>query len=100
MNDEPDDLLPLLAPPAGTTANRAALLTATTAVLRRGRMIRQGSKALGMLAIFVLGGAAGWFLKPTPKPEIVEVAKVLETPPISIKVVPADIPQSPAACKA
>lgn len=102
MSHEPDDLLPLLAPPAGPTTDPAALLAATTGVLRRRAFVRRCAKAVGIALVFAMGGVAGWVLKPTPEREVVTVTVVQpvavvlpasppEPPP------PADTPPSPAA---
>ncbi len=103
MTDEPDDLLPLLTPRGGSAAHSAALLTATTDVLRRRWRFRQAAKAAGVLLVFALGGAAGWVLKPTPEREVVTVT-VTETVSVVVAVPlrpadsePTDTPPSPGA---
>jgi len=102
MTDVPDDLLPLLSlRSAGPAVEPAALLAATTAILRRGVFLRRCGKLAGVLLVFAGGGAAGWMLKPTLEHEVVTVT-VTEPIPIAVVVPlrpaepePADTPPSP-----
>jgi hypothetical protein len=101
MTDEPDDLLPLLAPHPGGELNPAALLTATTSVLRRRALVRRAAKFGGVLLVFALGGVGGWLVKPTPEREVVTV---IEPMPVAVVVPlrpadpePTDAPPSAGA---
>ena len=107
MTTEPDDLLPLLRPTgrAGGVSPLlpAALLEATTGILRRRRRFRQAAKAASILLVFAGGGAAGWLLKPTPEREVVTVTRT-ETTAVAVVVPlrsaepePSDTPPSPGA---
>ena len=96
-----DDLAPLLAPtPTSPSVNRDALLRATTRTLRRKAVVRRVVSVLGVIAVFGVGGAAGWVLKPTQErevvtvTEIVTVAAVLPAPEPEPKAVPTESPLS------
>jgi hypothetical protein len=94
MIPPPDDLAPLLRPTPGpppSAERRAALLAVTTRVVRRRVWFRRVTVAAGVLAVFALGAASGWLLKPTPEREVVLVT----APPVE----PEPIPPPPSAAE-
>ena len=97
MSEESDDLLPLLSPLAGSAAAPAALLAATTGILRRRARVRGAVKVGGVLLVFALGGVGGWVLKPTPEREVVTVPVAVAVPLRSADPEPTDTPPSAAA---
>lgn len=97
MSEESDDLSSLLTPRPGPGPGPAALLAATTGVLRRRAFVRRCARVAGVALVFVLGGAAGWVLKPTQGPEVVTVTVTVTVyQPVAV-VLPAPVPEpSPA----
>lgn len=90
MTHSHDDLEPLLQPGPGvplSAERRAELLRASTRVLHRGVFLRQLSMAAAAAIVFLVGGIAGWVLKPPPAREVVTVMIPTEpkeeTPPLT-----------------
>ena len=73
MSDQPDDLAdalrPAFAPP--DHHRREAVLRQTLGLLRRRVLLRRAAAAVGAVGLFLIGGVAGWVVKPTPAPAVV-----------------------------
>lgn len=94
-DDEIDELLTPIEAPANV-ALRERLFARTWALHRRKRYLRRGSAMLGIAAIFVAGGAVGWYGKPTPPPVIErEIEKVFVPVPTEPKVSRDDLVMTP-----
>jgi hypothetical protein len=90
---DPDDLEPLLAPrpqPAPRPGFDAALFARTERALARGRQLRRAGRAAVVAGVFVVGGLAGWELRPEPRVELVPVAEVVTVPVVVPVPVPAE----------
>lgn len=83
MTDSNDDLLPLLKPHDGPAANEA-LFAETMRILQRRAWLRRIARACGLVAVFALGIAIGWFAKPMPVGEPVK-------PPVVVDEAPPDV---------
>jgi hypothetical protein len=92
MTDDLETILgshPMEAPAEG---RRAELLAASTRILRRRVMIRRVSRVAAVVAVFALGGAAGWLVKPaqierefvyvTPEPAVLAPEPPRTEPPV------------------
>lgn len=80
MTDSDDELLPLLKPHDALASNEK-LFAETMRILQRRAMIRRIAKMGGLVAVFAIGIAIGWFAKPTPVVEAVKPAVVVDEAP-------------------
>lgn len=88
MSDTPDDLEDLLSPPPGgpLPALRDELLRRTERRLAALLWMRRAAKVAFVATIFLAGGLAGWFARPTPvapapvAPDVVTVPVVVPVP--------------------
>jgi hypothetical protein len=97
MSDPNDDLDDVLAPQPGkpSPALRESLLQITERRLARARRLRHGAKIAAFAAVFVVGGAVGWFARPERERErVIEVAGETRTLVVPILV---PIAQTPVA---
>ncbi len=94
-----DDELDSLLMPTDAPANdalRERLFAQTWARHRRNRLLRRSFAMLGIAAIFLAGGAVGWYGKPTPPPVIErEIEKVFVPVPTEPKVSRDDLVMTP-----
>src|SRR5262245_28014722 len=106
MTDPTDDLADVLGPRPGnpSPALRESLLRQTERQLLRDRWLRRGAAAAAVAAVFLAGGAAGWFIRAprapvadapgSPVPEVVVVPVV-----VPLRAPVADAPGSPGTAQ-
>lgn len=98
MSDSDDDLAEVLGPRPGPASVelREQLLRQTVARLNRGRWIRRGGRIAAIAGVFAFGGAMGWSLHASPRPNTVpEPECVLVAVPVVVPVaVPLETPSS------
>lgn len=68
--DPADDLADLLAPRPADDGRRAEIVRQTSRVVVRRARVRRAVRMAGTVGVFVVGGLAGWFAKPTPEPVV------------------------------
>jgi hypothetical protein len=109
MTDPPDDLADMLAPQPGAPAPalRDTLLMRTERRLARDRWMRRAGRASAIAAVFLAGGAIGWFAR-TPiahapgssAPDVVVVTVPLVVPVPTTSAPVANTPSTPVALSA
>ncbi len=94
MSEPTDDLADVFAAvptPTADPVRREATLRATVRALRRGRWLRRGLVGVCAVTLFVAGGVAGWFSKPTRSPiVVVSPEPPTEHPEIAPPATPAE----------
>jgi hypothetical protein len=88
MIDPPDDLADVLAPRPGQPSPelRERLFRATERRLARDRWLRRGTRATAVAAVFLLGGFAGWLVRPE-RERVIEVAGDAVAVPVVVPIV-------------